>query len=91
MMADKIRSLYVDMPKFGEDISVDDFIVAIGKTKSNSVYHVVEVKIKESPKARMNRFDLKVYKSDLITAISRDEEQKLIPMVWYSRNKKQNG
>lgn len=41
MPEDKLRSLYIDMPvwnKFG--INVDDFLVAIGKTKSNSVYHV---------------------------------------------------
>jgi len=88
MSGDGLRSLYVDVPSYGEDISVDDFIVAVGKTKTNSVYHVAEARVRESPKARMKRCHLKVYKSDLITALSRDSDQKLIPMVWYPRDKK---
>lgn len=85
---DKPRSLYIDLPTWKE-IKVDDFMVAIGKNKSNSVYHVAEIKsIVPNEKKRMVRFYLKVFKSDLLTAIKRDKDQLLIPIYWYSRKKK---
>lgn len=81
---EEVKKLYVDMPSWGS-INVDDFVVTIGKNKSNSVYHVVEVNSKPRKNKRITRHYLKVYKSDLITCLRRDLEQKLIPMVWYSR------
>ena len=83
-----LKSLYIDMPTWAPGIVTDDFIVAIGKKQSNSVYHVYASKPKPSPKPRMMRYHLKVLKSDLITAIKREESQKLIPVEWYSRTKK---
>ncbi|MEX0313439.1 MAG: hypothetical protein AB3N18_04620 [Allomuricauda sp.] len=84
---DELKSLYVDMPSW-ESLNVDDFIVAVGKTKTNSVYHIAECKHKPRPNKRMVRHYIKVFKSDLITALKRDPSQQLIPMTWYSRNKK---
>lgn len=87
-MNDSLKSLYVDMPTWSEGIIEDDFIITIGNTKSNSVYHVYESKLKIRPNGRVARYYLKVLKSDLITALHRDPGQKLIPMQWYSRNKR---
>lgn len=82
---DSIRKLYVDcLTDIG--IKEDDFLVAIGKLKSNSVYHVIESKKTQTIKGF--RFHLKVIKSDLVTCIKRKSDQGLIPMVWNSRNKK---
>lgn len=86
---EKLKSLYVDVPMNYREVKVDDFIVAFGKTKSNSVYHVAEVKVKERPEHRTTRYYVKCYKSDLLTCCSRDKEtQRVIDIVWYSRNKK---
>jgi len=87
---EKTVSLYVDMPIWANNLKVDDFVVTVGKTKSNSVYHVAEVRIKASPKTRMKRIYFKSYRSDLLTACKRDKEQSLVVMTWYSRNKKKN-
>lgn len=82
---DSVKKLYVDC---FQDIGIkrDDFIVTIGKLKSNSIYHVVESR----KTIRINgfRFHLKVMKSDLITCIKRNTDQGLIPMIWNSRDKK---
>lgn len=79
------------MPSWGT-IKIDDFIVAVSKYKSNSVYHVAEVtKVvgRGMPRAkRIFRYKIKVYKSDLITMLKRDPDQELIIMSWYRRNKK---
>lgn len=87
---ERLIKLYIDSPIWENSIEVDDFIVAVGKTKSNSVYHIAEVKSKPSPKDKnwLTRFTVKCYKSDLVTALNRDNDQQLIPMQWYSRNKK---
>ena len=88
-MIDKSKSLYVDMPQWKIGIMVDDFLVAIGKNKSNSVYHVAKIKrVVDKPEKRIIRYYLSVYKSELTTALRRDKTQKLIPIYWYSRNKK---
>lgn len=87
MSEDKILSLFVDAPEWEEDIQVDDFIVAMGAKKTNSVYHVVEARTKPHSKPRMKRNLLKCYRSDLITALRRDPEQKLIPFAWYNRRR----
>jgi len=79
------------MPSWEKAVSVDDFLVAVGKKQSNSVYHVAEVNPKPRPEKRITRYYLKVYKTDLITALKRDEDQNLIIVTWYSRNKKKNG
>lgn len=80
---DSIKRLYVDSVR---DIGIkeDDFIVTIGKLKSNSIYHVIESKKTE----RLNglRFHLKVMRSDLLTCIKRDFNQRLIPMIWYKNS-----
>ena len=88
MKTDKLKSLYIDCPIWNPDVSVDDFIVAIGVNKSNSIYHVAEVRKKPYHKKRKNRFHLKVYVSDLLTLIKRDSIQTLYTMTWYKRNKK---
>lgn len=86
-MDDVVKKLFVDS-KQDIDIKADDFIVAVGKLKSNSIYHVIESR--RSERACGFRFHLKVMRSDLPTCIRRDSNQKLIPMVWYNRNKKIN-
>lgn len=85
MEMDKIRKLYID-GNFNFNIKPDDFLIAIGKNKSNSVYHVVE----SIKKIRNNglRFQIKVFKSDLMICLKRGKTQRLIPFVWYNRNKK---
>jgi len=86
---EKLIKLYIDSPVWQNSIQVDDFIIAVGKTKTNSVYHIAEVKSKQSPKHRkLWRYHVKCYRSDLITALGRDKSQALIPMQWYNRNKK---
>lgn len=85
---EKTRKLYIDCPSWTSGISVDDFLVVIGKKQSNSVYHVAKVKSKPSPKKRMTRYNVEVYKSDLITSLKRDNDQKLFEVTWYSSNKK---
>ncbi|AVR47242.1 hypothetical protein C7S20_19400 [Christiangramia fulva] len=88
---EKLISLYIDSPIWENSIEVDDFIIAVGKIKSNSVYHIAEVKSKQSPKhKKLWRYYVKCYRSDLITALKRDPNQRLISMQWYSRNKKNN-
>lgn len=81
----KVKSLYVDLPSWREPIDIDDFIITIGSKQSNSVYHVLEVKSRPRQDKRMKRYYLKVFDSDLITAIQRDKTQKIIPMSWYKR------
>lgn len=78
----------MDTPDWEPDIVTDDFLVTIGKKQSNSVYHVYESKSKDGPKPGKRRHHLKVFVSDLITMLKRDSDQKLIPIIWYSRNKK---
>jgi hypothetical protein len=85
---DELKSLYIDMPSWDEGVEVDDFLIAIGKKQSNSVYHVAEVKCSPRKDKRITRYNMKVYKSDLITMLKRDEDQRLITLVWYSRDKK---
>jgi len=82
--ADKLRSLYIDIPSWDKSVEVDDFLVAIGKKQSNSVYHVAKVKTIEQ-KNRIKRCYMKVFKSDLITALKRDNDQALITLTWYKR------
>ena len=85
---EKPVSLWVDMANWESGIKIDDFLVAVGLKQSNSVYHVAEVRPKPSPKPRMTRYHVKAYKSDLTTAIRRDESQNLIQIKWYLRKKK---
>lgn len=77
-------SLYVDMPAWRLPIKADDFVVTIGVRQSNSVYHVAESRVKDRG-SRMIRCYLKVYKSDLITALRRGDDQQLITLTWYKR------
>lgn len=88
MNDDKIRSLYIDCARWNDPVKPDDFLVAIGKKQSNSVYHVAEVKSKPRAHSRIIRYYLKVFKTDLMTALQRDSSQNLITIFWYSRNKK---
>ena len=83
----KTKSIYIDGASWQEAPKVDDFIVAIGKTKSNSVYHIFKVK-SSKPRGRMVRYYLEVLNSDLQTLTQREKNQKVIPMKWYSRKKK---
>lgn len=86
---DKERKLYFDQASFYPAVKADDFLIAVGKKQSNSVYHVLESNPKPSLKhKRMTRYHLKVLKSDLITALKRDDSQLLFPMQWNNRKKK---
>lgn len=85
---DRLRSLYIDIPSWQTGVEIDDFLVAIGKKQSNSVYHIAQVKATPRKNLRMIRYHLKVFKSDLITALQRDPDQIIMPIYWYSRNKK---
>jgi len=80
---EKLKSLYIDRPTGLSPVTPDDFLVTIGVKRSNSVYHVAEVRAK--PKGRWTRYYLKVYDSDLVTALKRSTTQKLIPLTWYKR------
>lgn len=81
---DKIRKFYVDCDS-DININTDDFIVAVGKKRSNSVYHVVESRKEERPNGF--RFYVKVLKTDLITCLKRELCQSIFPVVWHSRNR----
>lgn len=86
---EKTVKLYIDCPYWFK-VKVDDFLISIGKTKSNSVYHVAEIRPKEYPEKRIMRYYLKCFKSDLMTALKKDPSQKIIPLHWYGRDKKNN-
>lgn len=86
-ISDKIKSLYIDC-RYDDIIKADDFIVTIGKRKSNSVYHVARIKSRKYIFPDKVRYYMEVLVSDLITCLGRDRDQALIPMVWYSRDKK---
>jgi hypothetical protein len=85
---DKLKKLYIDIPLNEEGVNVDDFLVAIGKKQSNSVYHIAEVKSVVNRDGGLKRYHILVFSTDLITAINRDNTQKIIPVYWYSRSKK---
>lgn len=85
---EKVVKLYIDSPQWNPEIKPDDFAVAVGKTKSNSVYHIAEVRSVPRPDKRIIRYHIKCYRSDLITCLKRDRTQNLIPIVWYKRSKK---
>lgn len=82
---EKLVSIYYDQPAWQEQVEVDDFIVTIGAKQSNSVYHVAEVKKKPRADLRMIRFYLKCYRSNLPTALQKDQTQRIFPMYWYKR------
>lgn len=82
---EKLKSLYIDRPAGYSHICVDDFLVTIGQKQSNSVYHINEVKSKPRMEGRMIRYYVKVFDSDLMTALKRDKTQQLITLHWYKR------
>ena len=84
-MDDKLKSLYLEQPSWYPPVKADDFLVAIGKTKSNSVYHVYSVSEGKTKKPRMKKYNMKVFVSDLITALRREPDQALISFYWYKR------
>lgn len=85
-MEESFKKLWIESPTWGANklIKVDDFLVAIGKKRSNSVYHVAEV-TKTQTRGRMIRQHLKVLKSDLPTALRRDPDQTLVAFTWNYR------
>lgn len=85
---EKLVKLYIDCPAWERPIKVDDFAVAVGKLKSNSVYHVAKVRSAPNLKKRIVRYHIECYKSDLLTCLKRDSDQGLIIVKWYSRDKK---
>lgn len=88
-MDDKVVKLYIDMPQWSMAPREDDFLIAIGKKQSNSVYHIYKVTLSKTKKhPRMVRYNLKCFRSDLPTALRRDPEQNIIPIHWYKREKK---
>ncbi len=84
---EKLKKFYITCPRWVKPLEVDDFIVVIGKTKSNSVYHIAEVKSKPFHEGVI-KYNVKVYVSDLITALKRDPSQQLIPMSWNEKPKR---
>lgn len=82
---EKLKSLYIDKPAWEPPVQPDDFLVAIGKKQSNSVYHVSSVKPTPHKDVRLIRYHMKVYMSDLMTALQRDKTQQLITLYWYPR------
>lgn len=79
---DKLKSLFVDMDSRARPIQSDDFLVAIGKKQSNTVYHVFSSTLKPSKYPGATRYQVKVYKSDLITLLKREKSQVLHPFQW---------
>lgn len=86
---ENLKSIYIDCAAWDAPVNVDDFLISIGVNKSNSVYHVAKVKAVERPEFRVIRYYCKVFKSDLITALKRDENQRVITLYWYKRETKQ--
>lgn len=84
---EKMKSLHIDMAQW-ESLKVDDFLVAVGKTKSNSVYHIAEIRSVPKLNSKVVRHHVKVFKSDLITMLRRGSDQGFVVIKWYSRNKK---
>ena len=82
---ERLKSIYVDSPTGSSALQVDDFLVCIGQKRSNSVYHIAEVNPKLRMNGRMIRYYLKVYDSDLPTALKRGSGQQLITLTWYKR------
>lgn len=82
---EKLVSIYVDRLPWDTEIKPDDFLVTIGQKQSNSVYHCAESR-KVEQKNKMNRFYLKCFRSDLVTALHREKQtQQLITVFWYKR------
>ena len=89
MITDELKSLYIDVYRKSNIPRVDDFIIAVSKLKSNSVYHVAEIKsVVPRKEGRVQRYYMRVFKTDLLTAINRDPDQKIITIMWYPRGKK---
>lgn len=88
MIEDSTKSLYIDISFNKFELLADDFLVAIGKTKTNSVYHVLEITSIKQRNRHMKRVYFKCLKTDLLTALKRDPEQALTPFQWYKREKK---
>jgi hypothetical protein len=80
-MQDNPRKLYIDTRESRPSIKVDDFIVAIGKKKSNSVYHISEARHKIN--AGFVRNSIVAYKTELYIALMRNKDQQLVPVKWY--------
>lgn len=81
------RSIHFDQAAWEEPPKADDFLVAVGKTKSNTVYHIVSVRAVPHKERRAVRYYLRVLHSDLLTAIRREDGQRLMTMRWNSRDK----
>lgn len=86
-MNDNPTSIYLDLPQWHPPVEVDDFVVAVGQKRSNTVYHVLEVKKKAFPKKRIIRYYIKALRSDLLIALKRSYSQKLYTLKWYRRSK----
>lgn len=84
---DKLIKLYYDVPiQFGKDyIRVDDFLISIKKKCTGAIYHVAEVNSRY--RGLDIRFTLKCYSSDLITALSREKNQRLREFYRYPAKK----
>lgn len=81
------RSIHYDMAAWEIPPKPDDFLVAVGRTKSNSVYHIVSVRAVPHKKLRAVRYYLRVLHSDLLTALRREDGQRLMTMRWNPRKK----
>ena len=85
---EKTVKLYVDSPSWDPAIKIDDFLIAVGKIKSNSVYHVYTVRAVPRLSGRIVRYHVECFKSDLMTCLKRGSDQQLCIVTWYDRNKK---
>lgn len=88
----KTRKLWIDMPVNEKAPATDDFIVAMSRTKSNSVYLVASARqvLRKVPCLTKRRIAMEVYVVDLATLLRRDADQRIFTMYWYPRTKRPN-
>lgn len=83
---EQARRIHIDIPASDPAICIGDFLVAVGKTKTNSVYHVANViRVCDRPAQHARRVYLEVLPSELRHAIRRDRDTRLIPFKWNPR------
>lgn len=86
----KTRKLWIDMPVNESAPRPDDFVVAMSRVKSNSVYLVASARqvLRKVPCLTKRRIAMEVYVVDLATLLRRDADQRIFTMYWYPRTKR---
>lgn len=85
----EVKRQIMDLPFHYPNPQVDDFLVSEGDTKTNSIYHIMEITKVTWPKARIKRIHMQVVKTDLLTMIRRDKVEQLVhPFRWYRQSQK---